>query len=73
VTPEERQAAILAVIAAELEDAIAGQHLKRSAVVRNANTLRNVLKGRDHRISTLVEVADGVNLDVEIVFRKRSA
>lgn len=73
MSPEERAQATLALIAAELELAITEQSLKRAAIARCKQTARNVLKAKDHRISTLVEVADGANLDVSIVFTKRSA
>lgn len=73
MTPDERARATLVLIAAELELAISEQSLKRATIARCKQTARNVLRARDHRISTLVEVADGANLDVAIVFTKRSA
>ena len=73
MTPDDRAQAVLALIAAQLELSIAQQALKRAAIAKCRQTARNVLRGRDHRISTLVEVADGAGLDVSIVFTKRSA
>ena len=73
MTPDERRQALLAKIAGELEIAIADQCLKRAALTKTKQTVRNVLKGRNHTIKTLIEVADGANLDVEITFHKRSA
>ncbi len=57
-------------IAATLAVRISRQYLRQSAVGPR-NTVRNVLQKKDHRISTLVELADGANMDVEIVFRER--
>ena len=71
MTSEQRRQALQATLAAHLELAIADQCLKRSMIVRSAGTLRNLLKGRNVTLATLVDVADGVNLDVEIVLHRR--
>ena len=71
MTSEQRRQALQATLAAHLELAIADQCLKRSMIVQSASTLRNLLKGRNVTLATLVDVADGVNLDVEIVLHRR--
>ena len=71
LTTEQRRQALQTTLAARLELAIADQRLKRSMIVRSANTLRNLLKGRNVTLATLVDVADGANLDVEIVLHRR--
>lgn len=74
MTPEERRAAILALVAARLELEITDQHLKKMGVMRNHNTLTRVLKGnQDYRLSTLIEAAAGVNCEVEIIFKRTTA
>lgn len=73
MTPDERRRALLTVIAAKLELEIADQHLKRSAVMRNANTLRRILSGRDCRLSRLMEAAEGANCEIEIIIRRKTA
>jgi len=71
LTTEQRRHALQATLAARLELAIADQSLKRSMIIPCASTLRNLLKGRNVTLATLVDVADGANLDVEIVLHRR--
>jgi hypothetical protein len=71
MTADQRHQAILTAIAARLELEIAQQTLKRAAVMQNANTLRRILAGKDCRLSTLLEAADGVNCEVTIVLTRK--
>ena len=54
MTSEQRRHALQATLAAHLELAIADQCLKRSMIVQSASTLRNLLKGRNVTLATLV-------------------
>ena len=54
MTSEQRRHALQATLAARLELAIADQCLKRSMIVQSASTLRNLLKGRNVTLATLV-------------------
>lgn len=65
---DARARALLTLIAAKLELAIAEQHLSKASA-----TLRNILRGRDHRISSLVEAADYANCDVTVTITRKSA
>lgn len=73
----DRRQAVLALIAAELELQRAELALKRSTIHLGGRisegTVRNILRGRDHRVSSLVEIAEELGLEVEIHFRKRTA
>jgi hypothetical protein len=71
MTADQRHQAILTAIAARLELEIAQQTLKRAAVMQNANTLRRILAGKDCRLSTLLEAAEGVNCEVTIVITRK--
>jgi hypothetical protein len=71
MTADQRHQAILTAIAARLELEIAQQTLKRAAVMQNANTLRRLLAGKDCRLSTLLEAADGVNCEVTIILTRK--
>jgi hypothetical protein len=71
MTAEQRHQAILAAIAARFELEIAQQTLKRAGVMQNANTLRRILAGKDCRLSTLLEAAEGVNCEVTIVITRK--
>lgn len=73
MTPDERRHALQVTIAAQLEIEIADQSLKRSMIIQSPSTLRNLLKGRNVTLATLVEVADGVNMDIEIVLHRRAS
>lgn len=71
-----RRTALLAQIAADLELVRAEEGLKRCYVAYgrlSMPTVLKVLRGGDCKISTLVEIADAMNRDVEIRILKRSA
>lgn len=74
--PDRRQL-LLTMIAAQLELARAEQCLQKSKIALDKpvseGTVRNILRARDHRIGSLVDVADAMNLEVEIRFVKKSA
>lgn len=67
----QEQKALLTALAGRLAAEIARQALKRSTIIQSPSTLRNLLKGRNVTLRTLLDVADGVNLDVDIVLRPR--
>ncbi len=68
MTPDDqRQRALLLVIAARLELEIAEQALKRAGVMQNGNTLRRILAGKDCYASHLLEAVEGVNCEIVIV------
>lgn len=77
MSPLERQQAALELIAAQLEDARAAQAIKRYMICYNRKlstaTVHHVWRRRDHRISTLLEIADALNCDVEITIRRRAS
>lgn len=77
MTSRERRQAILTVIASQLELKRAELALQRSKIHVGARisegTVRNIFRGKDHRISSLVDVADEMGLDLEIRFITRSA
>ena len=76
-TPTDRQQAILALIAARLEDERAKRGLYKARLARESGlserTIWAVFKGRDHYVSTLNEVADAMGCDLVIELRRRSA
>ena len=76
MTPCDRRQAILALIAAQLELHRAAQALKQYQVGVgrvSPSTAHNVLRGKDHRIGTLVDIADSMNCDVTITITRRTA
>lgn len=77
MTPTERHQAILALIAAELEQRRAELAICRSKIhiggCISEGTVRNIFRGRDHRISSLVDMAHEMGLELEIRFSKRTA
>lgn len=79
MTPEQQTrrrllaSAHLELIRAELAKARAGRVLKACYKATSMTAAFRVLHGQDHRISTLVDIADALNCDVEIVIRQRSA
>ena len=75
MTPTERRQAILTLIAGRLEMIRADLMLKQYGVGYgrvSPSTAHNVLKGKDHKISTLVEIADSMDCDVVIEIRRRN-
>lgn len=73
MTPTERRQAILALIAAQLEIHKAGRLLKQCATQVSVPTVYRVLHAGDHKISTLVDIADALECDVTITITKRPA
>lgn len=75
MTPDDRRtriAAYLLKIAADLASARAGRVLKQCASARSVPTAYRVLHGRDHKVSTLIDVAESLGCDVEIRITKRA-
>lgn len=71
-----RQRAILEIIKARLTELQAELALKQYQVGAgkvSPSTAHNVLNGKDHRITTLVEIADSMDCDVKIEIVRRSA
>lgn len=69
------RSAVLALIAAKLELARADQAIKKSCVGYgriSAPTVAKVLAGKNHKLSTLIEVADALDCDVEILIHRRA-
>lgn len=76
MTSDERRQAILTIIGAQLELEAAEQQIKRSYIAYGRlsfPTVAKVLRGQNCKISSLIAVADSLNMDVEITLRKRSA
>ena len=76
MTPDDRHRALLTLIAARLADEAAQQAIKRSCIGYgrvSPPTVNNVLHGKNHKLSTLIEIADSLDCDVEITITKRSA
>lgn len=70
----DRRQALLAKISAELLILKADRVLKQCAAEgMSISTVHRVLHGGDHKISTLVDLADALECDVEITIHKRSA
>lgn len=72
----ERRHAILTWIAAQLENRRAEALTKQYVVAYGRmapSTVCRVFQGRDHRVSTLLEIADALDCDVKIEIVKRSA
>lgn len=70
---EERLDALLAKIAAQLEMAIADQALKRYTLMNDRvapDSVRRVLKGKNHTIETLVDVCDLVGCELSITIKR---
>lgn len=67
---------LLTLIASQLEQRRAECGIKRAYLalgVVSMPTALHVLQGKDHKVSTLVKIADSLECDVEITIRKRSA
>lgn len=73
MTPLERRHALLVKIAADLTLARADRVLKACVTHCSVPTAYRVLHAKDHKISTLLDVADALDCDVTIVIRKRPA
>ena len=71
--PNLRYHALLSQIAADLTLARADRALKACVTEVSVPTAYRVLHGHDHKISTLVDVADALDCEVIIVIRKRPA
>lgn len=59
----------LARIAATVEAQLQARQWKRTAFAHgklHPNTVRNVLNGKDHRLSTLIALAEALECDLEI-------
>jgi hypothetical protein len=68
----EARQAILALIAARLTLLKADRVLKACASEEiSIPTVSRILKGHDHKISTLIALADALECDVEITIQKR--
>lgn len=65
--------AILTLIAAQLELQRADRLLKQCASSVSIPTVYRVLHGGDHKISTLLDIADALDCDVTITITKRPA
>lgn len=70
--PHQAQEALLEAIAARLDDIRAQQALSQAEVFLRArgaispNTVGNVLRAHDHKISTLIAIAAALDCTVEI-------
>jgi hypothetical protein len=76
MTPEDRRHAIQVVIGARLALEAADQCIKRTYIGYgrvSPPTVAKVLRGQNCKVSTLFEVADALNCDVEITIHKRTA
>ena len=76
MTADERRRAIQALIGAELAIEAANQQIKKYNIARgrvSSPTVSKVLQGRNCKISSLFEVADSLDCDVEITIHKRTA
>ncbi len=73
MTPDARHQAILVKIAADLTLARADRALKACVNQVSVPTAYRVLHAHDHKISTLLDVADALGCEVTIVIRKRPA
>lgn len=65
---------LLESIAARLEAVRQQQGAKKKFFAHgrlSENTVRNVFKGRDHRLSTLAEIADALDCDVVVSITPR--
>ncbi len=71
MTPKAR--AQIALIAAALASQKADRVLKQCCGALSAPTVLRVLRGHDHRVSTLLEIADALDCDVQITIVKRPA
>lgn len=73
----ERRQAILTLIAAQLQVEMADRALKQYVVALDGhlspNTVRRILEGKDHRISTLADLADSMGCDLVIEIKRRVA
>lgn len=66
----------LALIGARLDQLRAEQGIKRAYLAAGCvsmPTAIHVLQGKDHKVSTLITIADSLDCDLEIAFIKRSA
>ena len=68
-----RTQTLLSLIAAQLEIARADRVLKECACAVSVPTVYRVLHGADHKISTLADIADALECDLEIRIVKRPA
>lgn len=71
-----RRLALLAKMAADLELHRAAQAIKKGTIClgrHSPNTVRRIFQGRNCEVATIVDVADDLDLDVEIRFIRRSA
>ena len=76
MTADDRARALLALVAAQLEDLRAQQALKRDCLVSprvSAASVRRVWAGKNTTIVTLLDIADLVDADVEIILHKRAS
>jgi hypothetical protein len=76
VTPDQRRRALLTVLGAKLAIEAADQQIKRSCIGYGRisfPTVAKVLRGDNCKVSSLIEIADSLNMDIEITLRKRSA
>jgi hypothetical protein len=71
MTPRAR--AQLALIAADLARQKADRVLKQCCGHVSAQAVSRVLRGHDHRVSTLLDIADALDCDVTITIVKRPA
>lgn len=64
----------LARIAATLDAVLRARHWKKTAFAHgkvSTNTVRNVLQGKDHRLSTLIALAEALECDLVIDLQPR--
>lgn len=74
MTPTDRRRAMLELIASRLVVLKADRVLKACATEDvSIPTVSRVLRGEDHKISTLLAIADALECDVTIVIDKRTA
>lgn len=69
---DDRRQAILELIAAQLEIHRADRALKQCVTRVSIPTAYRVLHRQDHKISTLIDVADALGCDVQITITKRA-
>jgi len=73
MTPTERREAIIERIRLELARAKADRPLKALANGVAVSTVCRILRRGDCRVSTLIDLADGLGCDVQVTITKRPA
>jgi predicted transcriptional regulator len=73
MTDRLRELATLELIAAQLSLHRADRLLKQCTRNVSISTVHRVFQGGDHRISTLIDIADALGCDVVITIEKRVA